>query len=388
MTSSLETLTHLHLECSPTEQMACWQQAQVGSTPPAIWQIYLNQSCVNAFLPWLQAEYAPQARVWQSDRTTWELVNGTAITLGPKRLIVIPDKTIDTTELRVPQEWVDIPAWAGDYYLAAQVDPDTNQVRIWGFTTHAQVQAGEYDAAERTYTIDAQSLVQDLSVLWVVQQLYADEPTQGAIAPLPALAPTQAENLVQRLANRAIVQPRCEIPFALWGALCQQDQLRQRLAQLRQGAAARLNQSVNQGVNLGQWLQNQFTEGWQALEALFSPEELALNWRQSVETPAEVRRVKELTLPEQAVLLLVGLIPEADDRVSVRVQLRPRDRDLCLTPDITLEMLAEDGTVIQSVVARSEDNFIQLRRFRCAPSSQFQVRVGSGDVAIAEDFWV
>jgi Protein of unknown function (DUF1822) len=384
MTASLETPTQLQLESSPAAQIDCWQQAQVGATPKAVWQIYLNQSCVNAFLPWLQAEHVPQAQVWPSDRTLWELVNGTAITCGTKRLIVIPDKTIDTSELRVPQEWVDIPAWAGDYYLAAQVDPDTNQVRIWGFTTHAQVQAGVYDPDDRAYIIDAQSLIQDLNVLWVVQQLNADEPTRGTIAPLAPLAPTQAENLVQRLANPAIVQPRQAIPFTLWGALLAQDHLRQRLVQLRQGASP----SVNRRVNLGQWWQNQFTEGWQALEALFAPEDLALNWRQSVDTPAEVRRVKELILPDQAVLLLVGLTPEADDRVSVRVQLRLRDRDRCLSPNVTLEMLTADGAVVQSVVARDQDNCIQLRRFRCAPSSQFQVRIAIDDCTITEDFLV
>ena len=384
MTSSLETPTQLQLESSPAVQIDCWQQAQVGANPKAIWQIYLNQSCVNAFLPWLQAEHAPQARVELGDRTTWELVNGTAITLGLRRLIVIPDKTIDTTELRVPQEWVDLPTWAGDYYLAAQVDPDTNQVRIWGFTTHAQLQAGAYDPADRTYAIDAPSLVQDLNVLWVVQQVYANEPTQGAIAPLPALAPTQAENLVQRLANLAIGQPRLEIPFALWGALLAQDHLRQRLAQQRQGTSL----STHQSINLGQWLQNQFAVSWQALETLFSPEDLALNLRQSADTSTEVRRVKELTLPEQAVLLIVGLTPETDDRISIKVQLRPHDRTLCLTSDITLEMLDTDGTVIQSVVARDQDNFIQLRRFRCASNSQFQLRITIADFSITENFVV
>jgi Protein of unknown function (DUF1822) len=374
MTVSLETPTQLYLEITPTALSQCWQQAQVGSTPQAIWQIFLNQCCLEAFLPWLQTEYAPLTPSWPHDRSTWELVNGTAITLGSKRLIIIPEKTIDC-ELRVPQEWVDIPAWAGDYYLAAQVDPDAHSVRIWGFTTHAQLQQGTYDAADRTYSLEALALIEDLNVLGVVQQVNAAEPTRGAIVPLAPLVANQAENLIQRLAP--IDQPRLALPFPLWGAFLAPDRHRQQLAQLRQGALP---------VNLGQWWQNQFTAGWQALEAVLAPADLALNFRQSADTIAEVCRAKGLTLPEQAVLLLVGLTPVADGRVSVRVQLRPRDRTLCLEPNVTLEMLDSDGLVVQSIVARSQDNSIQLRGFRCAPGSQFRLRVAIADFAITEDF--
>jgi Protein of unknown function (DUF1822) len=392
MTFSLETPTQLELSIDSATQIDHWRQAQVGSTPAAIWRMYLNQSCMDAFLPWLQAEYGAEIQGWQSDRDTWELVNGTAITWGNQRLIVIPDRAIDTSELRVPQEWVDIPSWAGDYYIAAQVNPDTGSVRLWGFTTHAQVQAGGYDPDDRTYAVDGQLLIQDLSVLWVVQQVYADESTRGTITPLAPLAAPQAENLGQRLANRAIEHPRLELPFPLWGALLSQTNWRQRLAQLRRGETP--------PVHLGEWLQNQFSVGWQALESLLTAEELALSFRQSPDTVAEVRRVKRLTLPEQEllpeqevlpgqeILLVVGLAPEADNRVNVRVQLRPRDRSLWLLPNLMLEMLDTSGAVVQSVSAREADNLIQLRRFRCAPGSQFRLQVRIADYILGEDFWV
>lgn len=371
--------TQLQLEILPAVQVESWQQAQVGTTAQAIWQIYLNQICLQTLLPWLQTTYRAAATGWNSNSSTWELVTGTAITMGTQRLIVIPEKTIDTDELRVPQEWIDIPSWAGDYYLAAQVDPDANTIRIWGCTTHAQVQAGVYDAADRTYAVEAQSLIQDLSVLWVAQQLAAHAPTQGIITPLSPLTATQAENLVQRLGDRAIAQPRLAIPFALWGALLLQDQLRQQLAQRRWGSAC---------TDLSSWWHQQFSASWQALTDLLSPADLAVSWRQGPSTIAEVCRAKEMVLLEQPVLLLIGLTPEADGRVSVRVQLRPRDRDCCLLPDLTLEMCDSAGAIVQTVSARSADNLVQLRRFRCVAGSQFRLRVVIADVAIVEDFLV
>ena len=35
--------------------------------------------------------------------------------------MLIPSEAIDDSELEVPQEWVDIPSWAADYYLAVQI---------------------------------------------------------------------------------------------------------------------------------------------------------------------------------------------------------------------------------------------------------------------------
>jgi Protein of unknown function (DUF1822) len=385
MTFLPDTLTQLHLPIAPTVQAAAWRLAQSGSTPRAIWQIYLNQICLRTFLPWLQTEHAPQASEALGEEMG-EWVNGIAINLDPQRLIVIPEKTIDTDELRVPQEWVDLPDWAGDYYLAAQVDPDGLSVRIWGYTTHAKLRSiGQYEADDRTYCLDGLSLIQDLSVLWVVRQMTREPATQSAIAPLPTLPPVQAENLVQRLANPALRQPRLEIPFSLWGSLLQQPARRQQLRQLRQsgGTEDRRNNPV---VNLAGWLQNQFSVGWQALEAVLTPEDLAMSLRQTAAAATEIRRVKVLQLPDQGVLLSVGLTPEPDDHVSVRVQLRPRDRPLFLLADLTLSLLSSEGELVQAVTTRSQDNFIQLRRFRCAAGTEFRVQVAIESAVITETF--
>ena len=247
---------------SPSPAQA-WQQSQRFSAPSCRWNAYLNQFCQGAFLPWLREEYA-QAKVWPNSTASpsfWEVVNGSAINLDDTRLILVPSETIDLSELRVPQEWIDIPSWAGDYYLAAQVEPDSGWVRIWGIATHQQLKTrGSYDASDRTYCLDGDDLIKDINVLWVARQLCPDEQTRAAIAPIPTLTTAQAENLISRLGSSDIVTPRLAVPFELWGALLEHGGWRQRLYQQRLGV-------VDQWSIL-QWLRSGVSEvaqqlGWE-----------------------------------------------------------------------------------------------------------------------------
>ncbi len=239
-----------------------WQQSQRFSSSSCRWNAYINLLCQGTFIPWLREEYA-QATVWPNSTALpgfWEVVNGSAITLDTTRLILVPSETIDLSELRVPQEWIDIPSWAGDYYLAAQVEPDSGWVRIWGIATHQHLKTrGSYDASDRTYCLDEDDLIKDINVLWVARQLCPDEQTRAAIAPIPTLTLAQAENLISRLTSD-IVTPRLAVPFELWGALLEHGGWRQRLYQRRLG--------VLDQWSILQWLQNGVSEvaqqlGWE-----------------------------------------------------------------------------------------------------------------------------
>lgn len=231
--------TDLVLEIPLTARNEAWLKSQSFSHPASRYQAYLNQLCLSAVLPWLRDDYAPHAKPWPNVTalsSIWEVVNGIAITLDATRFIVVPSETIDSDEFRVPQEWIDIPSWAGDYYLAVQVEPDEGWVRIWGYCTHEKLKhRGRYEASDRTYCLDEDDLISDVSVLGVVRQLYPDEPTRAAITPLAALPLAHANNLLQRLSNPAIITPRLEIPFQLWGALLEHGAWRQRLYEERIG---------------------------------------------------------------------------------------------------------------------------------------------------------
>lgn len=388
MSDVVETLTHVQLEIPPAVLTQSWQQSQSIPQAQAQWAVYLNQICLEAVMPWLREEQ-PQVTL-DGNRadlpSLWSLVNGTPLKLDTKRLVLIPDRSLDTSELRVPQEWVDIPDWIGDYFLAVQVNPDDGTLQVWGYATHEQMKTlACYDPSDRTYCLDATAVTQDLGVLWVVRQLYPDEPTQVAVEVLPAVPDVQATNLLQRLANSALETPRLEIPFTWWGALVSQTAWRQQLFHQRQGDMTATVAQV--ATNLSQWMQRVFDSGWQALESLLSPDDLAFSFRQVAETTEEtVRRVKLLRLLDQPILLIVWVEVEPDRRIGIRIQLRSPDRQQLLPEALTLNLLAPSGQVVQTVSARRQDNAIQLQRFRVSSGTPFQIQIHLAEHVITEDF--
>lgn len=246
-------------------QTQAWQQSQ-AATSLRQWNAYLNQLCLQTILPYLR-ENAPQANPAASRaalENIWELVNGTAIVWANRRLVLIPTETIDLDEVRIPQEWVDIPNWVADYYVAVQVNPDDAWVRVAGFVSHQQLKRlARLDHNDRTYCLDGMDLVPDLSVLWLAQQLSA-ESTRVEVPALSSLTATEATNLIQRLGNPAVVNPRLAIPFEQWAALLSHGGWQQRLAEQRRGLPERRPL---------QWLQSglaTLAEGWNRVDYQFS----------------------------------------------------------------------------------------------------------------------
>lgn len=231
--------TQIWLEFSQSDQTQAWQRSRSFSGLSSRWNAYLNQLCLNAVLLWFREEYAPRVKVWPLGAalsSIWEVVNGTIITLDATRFLLVPSETIDLCELRVPQEWVDIPSWAADYYLAVQVNPDDRGVLVWGYATHQQLkERGKYDGCDRAYSLSSDNLILDLNALWVARQLCPEETTRTEITPLTNLSQEHAENLLQRLGNPAIVLPRLAVPFQFWGALLEHGGWRQCLYERRLG---------------------------------------------------------------------------------------------------------------------------------------------------------
>jgi hypothetical protein len=384
MTLELIPITQLVLPIPAPMSDLAWQQAQAYRSIEVRWNAYLNQIASQSIAADL-AEDFPQIRR-SPDSDTWQFVNGSVLELNGKRIVLLPSKSIDCSELVIPQEWVDIPAWAGDYFIAVQIDPDTEMLHCWGYTTHQMMKSkARYDANDRTYHLDDHHVIADVSGLWVVQQLNPGEVTQTAIAPLSTVAATQAENLLQRLAT--VSNPRLEIPFELWGALVSDRHWRQRLVGLRQGETALANDLT---TRLGGWLQNAFSTGWQAVEDFLGEDgELGLAFRQAATPTSTIRRVKALQLAEAGtLLLLVTVEPEADERLGISIQLRSIYNTETLPADLTLTLLASDDEVMRSVVTRDRDNAIQLPRFRLNSGTEFKIQVQLGETTAIESFRV
>ena len=389
MTLLLAEPTSLWLEISSTTQTQSWQQSRHYYPPgnmdaqaqSASWRAYLNHLCLQTFLDYLEEEENFEASAYPSTQTLfhiWSVVDGAAISLGNKRLVLIPTPTLGEGELRVPQEWIDIPNWVGDYYLGVKIYPDDQELEIVGYTTHAQLKnKGSYDPQERYYCLDRAELIEDVSVLWVALELCPEERTKVSVPSLPTLPVTQAESLVQRLGNREVVRPRLAVPFEHWGALLEQENYLEQIYLQRQ--------NVTQ-VNLSQWFDNLFASGWQSLDTLFPDRNnLAFSLRGN---STQVKRVKLIELENQAVVLALSLSSEDDGRVGIRTQLYPAPTETHLPEGVRLDLLSSTGESLKSVRARGEDDFVQIQRFKCAQGYRFNIQVSLDDISVREIFVV
>jgi hypothetical protein len=387
----------LWLQISAMEKQQAWQQAQCHSNTSR-YNAYLNHIVVHTFLnflkEWLSEESTPQPQILPHEDSLpsiWEVVNGTVIGLGEKRIVLIPSETSYLEELCVPQEWVDIPSFAGDYYLAVQVNLGIDENESWmsvrGFTTHRQLKYIANNQA-RTYLMPVEHLTENLTVMQVIQDIDVRSP----IPQLSTLSETEAQRLLQLLGNPAIYSPReHNIPFEKWASLIDNNLWRQQLYHRRIGM---LNENAQPVANLSNWLRNVFEVGWQSINIINSESQIAFAFRQREVhiKGAAAQRVKlidlGMQLGNQCVALLLGLSQEEQHKVGIRVQLHPANGENFLPTNIKLTLLSQSGAVLQALESRSQDNFIQLKRFICPKGKSFSIQVAIDDFSITEYFTI
>ena len=238
--STIEELTtiypeQLSLELLHEDIEKAWPSEGQFSSNISQWNAYLNRLCLQTIIRYLETEYEFEVIVNSDEKlaSIWEVVNGTPITFDGTKLVIIPGEAIDTAEFRVPQEWVDIPEWVADYYLAVQINPDDGWLRVWGYATHKQLKdKGIYDDSDRSYSIDGEDVIESLDVMWMARELCPHE--WGEVQLLPDLPITEVDTLLEQLSQEDIYySPRLEIPFTQWGALLVNENWRKRLHQKR-----------------------------------------------------------------------------------------------------------------------------------------------------------
>jgi hypothetical protein len=390
----------LWLDLSDQEQQTAWQISAQNhySNPAARWNAYLNCLCLNAFLDWLKEEpdLGETPKVWPSDHhlpSIWEFVNGTCLTVGELRLVLIPSDKSNLTEFRIPQEWVDIPNWVANYYLAVQINLEENWIGVWGYTTYQQIrEKAKYDLMDRTYLLDEEDLIADINVMWVAREVCSVQKPE--LKMLPELSSLQIEKLLKQLDHWTPDLPE-NVSEQEWMALLALDKKRQdlyqkRLAKHKGNLVAYSQPLVN---NLSKWFQNVFEAGWHSFDTLVSSQQntLAVQFRSDATlNEVRVKGAKLIDLGMQlrntAVVLLIGLTSEIDEKVSIRVQLHPANEEVYLPPDLKLLLLSGSGNILQEVQSRSHDNFIQLKKFKSPPGKNFSLQVTLGDISIKEDF--
>jgi Protein of unknown function (DUF1822) len=344
----------------------------------------LNQICLQKTQAWLTEigiASTPTFSPAQMD-SIWDVVTGFALTVGNRRLIIIPSDKFDREELSVPQEWVDIPTWMGDYYLAVQIDLDERTMNIWGYTSHRTLrETGTFDRIDRTYSISSDFLIGDFDILWMAQLLDLQEIT--TVPSIPSLNVDRSTSVINRLSQPSPYSPRLDLDFNTWAAILSSNELRENLHQRRLQVAT-LQAVTTPRLSLTDWLRQEFSQaleqGWQLGNAIMGGEAAMMRNLAVVrggEMSIELDKIINLQyqLDQTSVVMLVGIKAQDATHVKVSVQVYPVLGTSTLPPQLKLSYINDAGEEQAAIISRSSDIQIQLPLFTFDVGTPFNIQL-------------
>lgn len=163
-------------------------------------------------------------------------------------------------------------------------------------------------------------------------------------------------------------------------------------------------QPVAELVQLGQWFNNVFDEGWQTLEEIFNPPKFSfrsalstkfsfrstlLKVKTASENPEfEVQRAKLLHLErvDEQVVLSVALKFTSSSEIQILVRLYPANVKVLLPEDLRLIVLDKAGKSVMQAEARSTKSIIL--KFTGEAGEKFGIKVALGDASTTENFLI
>jgi hypothetical protein len=156
-----------------------------------------------------------------------------------------------------------------------------------------------------------------------------------------------------------------------------------------------LNPPITQ---LHQWLQNQVDQGWQLIESLLNPPQLAYASRSRQRRGDNASRgVPEITASRgrmidlstattaRSVILTVDVMQVSDSQTTLQVRVFPTGDRSHLFPALQLAILDQLHQTYEVVTAQEMDEYIQLQ-FNGEPQERFSVRLTLDDVSVTETF--
>jgi hypothetical protein len=151
-------------------------------------------------------------------------------------------------------------------------------------------------------------------------------------------------------------------------------------------------------IDLNQWLENNFLStikyGWQSLEQFLgvnnNQRDLDFSLRNtSTSLGNAITQVKSFNFDsggDLSVVMLVAIESEVGNKIRVLVQIHPANQHIYLPENLSLVLLSESGDIIQDVQSRSQDNYIQIKRFRLSSDQKIVVRLSIGEITKEEYF--
>ena len=124
--------------------------------------------------------------------------------------------------------------------------------------------------------------------------------------------------------------------------------------------------------------------GWQTVEELLNPPQLALNFR-NVQLSTQGKLLNLGTDPAtDQVALLVGVMPTGIAEMGIRVAVCPAGSQTHLPPDLEVMVLDQTGIPVMQAQARNTD-MIELQ-FSGSPGETFSIRVILDTLSFTEAF--
>lgn len=383
----------LWLPISVADQNKAWKKSQKHSHAIARYNAYVNCVCLSAFLEWLteglaETSDADQPLIWKGPdiHTFWEFINGTVILMGESRLVLIPSDPTETEDLCVPQEWVDIPNWTGDYYLAVQVNLDGDEDDCWievcGFATHRQLKSeGNYNSGDRTYCLPKEKLHTDILLIELTRGLHL----QQEIEPLPNLSEVEAKRLLEYLGNSRLssLSLRLTVSFEKWAALLDNDLLRQQL--YCQRVPSVLQRLAKVFDTTWQEVEN-FLDNWEPQEPVNSFRGRCIESSENLQDG--IKRVKRFNCQTPFVdwklAVVATFTPETDEQIKIHFLVNSKNSTI-LPSNLRLMAIDEAGQAVATSQSQMDDNAIQLE-FLGEQGDCFTIELALGEACITEDF--
>ncbi|WP_299488538.1 DUF1822 family protein [Acaryochloris sp. IP29b_bin.137] len=342
----------------------------------------LNQICKAVVLPYLQS-YFPTAYIPAVQHDLWQLgMNGFEIESKSVRLVCLPSTDWDLDGIQVAQEWVDSPDLAPDYFLAVQVDLEDRILRLWGITPHQRLkEQGQFIARNRTYILERDLLTETLNMLWLQPKYFPETQLRGEVAALTAPSLDELTQAWDILRASPMPFAARQIGFNTWASILGNEQWRQHAIALSQHQQP---SSIPQTIQLSQWLNHRFEQGWQAINELIAPQLVGAFM------DTQIKRAKLIDLGVELSGCQVSLmmtISTTETGMSLQASVYPTGERLTLPANLHLRILTGTGEIFKEVTSRSDDEFIQYR-FDAATGDRFTIQVSLGTASVTEDFQV
>ena len=308
------------------------------------WRVYIQTLAQLSFRDWIRVKLPDYRLVeGESDAAVGYL------TIGEFKVCLIATEHVLDELVSIPRAAIARPGQCAHYYVLIEVLEDQQEAIIRGFLRYDEL---------TDYLGRAIALHGTHQSAYCIPLSYLDS------------EPDHLVTYLQQLSPSAIPLPTRTVDSAM--------------ATL-QTATRRLSEVT---ARLGQWIEGSLTEGWQTFDSLVNLERTLGSATRSNSDEMKAGKLIDLGFQLEAceVVLLVTVVPEADGKRGVQVQVLPSENRSFIPEQLTIALISSQGEVLQSVTARDRDNFIQLRSFKGKPGVRFSVELTLNDIQVKEDF--